>query len=130
AELGAVLDAVVVRVDVGRIRERHDRLDPVGDAVVVGVGVERIGRVAVAAGNGLLAVENAVAVGVGIVGIGAEAWLDGVGQSVAVAIHIVPAVARDGIALARIEAPVVVDILVAVGDAAVIAVRVERVGLR
>ena len=71
---------------VGRIGPEGPLLEPVGQAVPVGVGVG-VDRVA-AEGVDLAAVGDAVAVGVGVVGIGAERRLLRVGQAVAVGVDV------------------------------------------
>ena len=150
--LGAVGHRAVVRVGVLRVRAgrrigvghevprvhvrvrgrlRDAGLRAVEQAVIVAVGVEHVRHtvsVEVAAGAGLVPVEHPVVVGVGVVGVAPDAVLFGVGQAVVVAVR-APVVVRRvvGIPLVGVELAVAVRIFEAVGDAAVVGVRVEGV---
>ena len=110
----------------------HAALEPVGEPLVVAVGVEHVDQ-AVAVGVEvpvvLVAVEHAVIVGVGVVGIAALAELLRVGEAVSVRVqrrHVVAAGVR--IELAGVNAAVLVGVLGAVIHAAAIGVGIERIG--
>src|SRR5690606_37891281 len=111
AHLGAVVEAVVVAVDVEQVDE------------AVAVGIVR--------GVRLLTVGDPVVVAVGIVGIAPEEALEVVAEAVAVAvgvgrIGVVGAIAGGRIGLAHVDDAVEVRVLAAVADAAIVGVRLQR----
>ena len=109
AGLGAVIEAVVVAVDVEHVDQ------------VIAIGV--------VAWVGLVAIEDAVVIGVGVVQIRAEETLEFVAQAVVVAVLAACVILLVvGIDVAGVHFAVEVGVLRAVGDAAVIGVRVERIG--
>ena len=120
-----------LRVEVGHedggigvwVRLADAALGAVEQAVVVGVGVERVGLVGGA-------VEQAVVVGVRVVGISAQVGLVVVGEAVAVGVDrgadVVGRIV--GIALIGVDGAVVVGVLHAVGDAAAVGVGHQRIG--
>jgi hypothetical protein len=87
--LVAVAQSIAVGVDVLGVGAEGVDLRPIGEAVVVGVGVQRVGAGAgdgAVGGADLLGVGEAVVVGVGVANVGAEPLFEPVGEAVGVVV--------------------------------------------